>query len=157
MVVSSSTWTYIKLIEILCLSTEKKNLYQSFTAHLLLTYAFFNICNSKTIFTTKQNSELCLNVTEATLITSPPSTLDVTVGESIVLPCQVTHDPSLELKFTWFFNEQLIQFGRHGGYFEKVGSVSIDTPCITCWLVFVFFINVTRGNIPLDTELTSKT
>ncbi|KAI4889445.1 hypothetical protein NFI96_022802, partial [Prochilodus magdalenae] len=60
----------------------------------------------------------------ATIITTPPSTLDVTVGESIVLPCQVTHDPTLELKFTWFFNEQLIHFGSHGGYFEKVGGHS---------------------------------
>uniref|UniRef100_A0A4W5P217 Contactin 4 n=1 Tax=Hucho hucho TaxID=62062 RepID=A0A4W5P217_9TELE len=60
-----------------------------------------------------------LMVKEPTIITTPPSTLDVTVGESIVLPCQVTHDPSLELKFTWFFNEQLIHFGNHGGYFEK--------------------------------------
>ncbi|XP_072541022.1 contactin-4 [Salminus brasiliensis] len=65
-----------------------------------------------------------LMVKEATIITTPPSTLDVTVGESIVLPCQVTHDPSLELKFTWFFNEQLIHFGSHGGYFEKVGGHS---------------------------------
>ncbi|XP_041748489.1 contactin-4 isoform X1 [Coregonus clupeaformis] len=63
-----------------------------------------------------------LMVKEPTIITTPPSTLDVTVGESIVLPCQVTHDPSLELKFTWFFNEQLIHFGNHGGYFEKVGG-----------------------------------
>ncbi|XP_076869807.1 contactin-4-like [Brachyhypopomus gauderio] len=65
-----------------------------------------------------------LMVKEATIITTVPSTLDVTVGESIVLPCQVTHDPSLELKFTWFFNEQLIHFGSHGGYFEKVGGRS---------------------------------
>ncbi|XP_053355561.1 contactin-4-like [Clarias gariepinus] len=65
-----------------------------------------------------------LMVKEATIITTLPSTLDVTVGESIVLPCQVTHDPSLELKFTWFFNEQLIHFGNHGVYFEKVGSHS---------------------------------
>ncbi|KAK7916146.1 hypothetical protein WMY93_011907 [Mugilogobius chulae] len=60
--------------------------------------------------------------TEATIITSQPNTLDVTVGESVVLPCQVNHDPSLELKFTWFFNEQLIHFGSHGGFFEKVGG-----------------------------------
>ncbi|KAG7278619.1 hypothetical protein CRUP_031914 [Coryphaenoides rupestris] len=26
--------------------------------------------------------------------------MDVTVGESVILPCQVTYDPSLELKFT---------------------------------------------------------
>ncbi|KAM7402585.1 hypothetical protein PAMP_017809 [Pampus punctatissimus] len=61
-------------------------------------------------------------VKEPTIITTLPSTLDVTVGESVVLPCQVSHDPSLELKFTWFFNEQLIHFGSHGGFFEKVGG-----------------------------------
>uniref|UniRef100_A0A8C6VT43 Contactin 4 n=1 Tax=Nothobranchius furzeri TaxID=105023 RepID=A0A8C6VT43_NOTFU len=59
-----------------------------------------------------------------TIITTQPATLDVTVGESVVLPCQVSHDPSLELKFTWFFNEQLIHFGNHGGFFEKVGGVT---------------------------------
>lgn len=63
-------------------------------------------------------------VSEPTIITTQPSTLDVTVGESVVLPCQVNHDPSLELKFTWFFNEQLIHFGSHGEFFEKVGGVS---------------------------------
>uniref|UniRef100_A0A4W5KG98 Contactin 3a, tandem duplicate 1 n=1 Tax=Hucho hucho TaxID=62062 RepID=A0A4W5KG98_9TELE len=60
-----------------------------------------------------------LLVKETTVITSPAGHLDVTVGESIVLPCQVSHDPTLDLKFTWFFNEQLIHFGNHGGYFEK--------------------------------------
>uniref|UniRef100_A0A7N6ACJ8 Contactin 3a, tandem duplicate 1 n=1 Tax=Anabas testudineus TaxID=64144 RepID=A0A7N6ACJ8_ANATE len=65
-----------------------------------------------------------LFVKEPTVITSPAGHLDVTVGESIVLPCQVSHDPTLELKFTWFFNEQLIHFGSHGVYFEKVGGVS---------------------------------
>ncbi|NP_001073520.1 contactin-4 precursor [Danio rerio] len=63
-----------------------------------------------------------LLVKEPTIITTAPNTLDVTVGESIILPCQVSYDPSLELKFTWFFNEQLIHFGSHGGYFEKVGG-----------------------------------
>ncbi|XP_067444419.1 contactin-4 isoform X1 [Thunnus thynnus] len=63
-----------------------------------------------------------VTVKEPTIITTLPSTLDVTVGESVVLPCQVSHDPSLELKFTWFFNEQLIHFAGHGGFFEKVGG-----------------------------------
>ncbi|XP_016368525.1 contactin-4-like isoform X1 [Sinocyclocheilus rhinocerous] len=63
-----------------------------------------------------------LLVKEPTIITTAPNTLDVTVGESIILPCQVSYDYSLELKFTWFFNEQLIHFGSHGGYFEKVGG-----------------------------------
>uniref|UniRef100_A0A672ITM7 Contactin 3a, tandem duplicate 1 n=1 Tax=Salarias fasciatus TaxID=181472 RepID=A0A672ITM7_SALFA len=65
-----------------------------------------------------------LLVKEATSITSPAGHLDVTIGESIVLPCQVSHDPTLDLKFTWFFNEQLIRFGSHGVYFEKVGGRS---------------------------------
>ncbi|KAM6925227.1 contactin-4 [Xenentodon cancila] len=65
-----------------------------------------------------------LLVKEATVITSPAGHLDVTVGESIVLPCQVSHDPTLDLKFTWFFNEQLIHFGSHGAFFEKVGGRS---------------------------------
>uniref|UniRef100_A0A1A8Q8H0 Contactin 4 n=2 Tax=Nothobranchius rachovii TaxID=451742 RepID=A0A1A8Q8H0_9TELE len=63
-----------------------------------------------------------VTVKEPTIITTQPAMLDVTVGESVVLPCQVSHDPSLELKFTWFFNEQLIHFGNHGGFFEKVGG-----------------------------------
>uniref|UniRef100_A0A3Q2PJU5 Contactin 3a, tandem duplicate 1 n=1 Tax=Fundulus heteroclitus TaxID=8078 RepID=A0A3Q2PJU5_FUNHE len=65
-----------------------------------------------------------LLVKEATAITSPAGHLDVTVGESIVLPCQVSHDPTLDLKFTWFFNEQVIHFGSQGAYFEKVGGRS---------------------------------
>ncbi|XP_066554177.1 contactin-4 isoform X2 [Amia ocellicauda] len=65
-----------------------------------------------------------LLVKDPTIITVPPSNMDVTVGESIVLPCQVSHDHSLDIKFTWFFNEQLIHFGSHGGYFEKVGGHS---------------------------------
>lgn len=66
----------------------------------------------------------CSPSAEPTAITSPAGHLDVTVGESIVLPCQVSHDPTLELKFTWFFNEQLIHFGNHWAFFEKVGGVS---------------------------------
>ncbi|XP_062282786.1 contactin-4 [Scomber scombrus] len=65
-----------------------------------------------------------LLVKDPTVITSPAGHLDVTVGESIVLPCQVFHDPTLDLKFTWFFNEQVIHFGSHGAYFEKVGGPS---------------------------------
>lgn len=53
--------------------------------------------------------------------------MDVTVGESIVLPCQVTHDHSLDIVFTWFFNGHLIDFDRDGDHFERVGGVSINT------------------------------
>uniref|UniRef100_A0A673N3E9 Contactin-3-like n=1 Tax=Sinocyclocheilus rhinocerous TaxID=307959 RepID=A0A673N3E9_9TELE len=63
-------------------------------------------------------------ISEPTIITSKATQLDVTVGESVVIPCQVSRDPTLDVRFTWFFNEQLINFGSHGGYFEKVGGTS---------------------------------
>lgn len=56
----------------------------------------------------------------------PPSSMDVTVGESIVLTCQVTHDHSLDIVFTWSFNGHLIDFDKDGDHFERVGGVSIN-------------------------------
>uniref|UniRef100_A0A672Q641 Contactin-4-like n=1 Tax=Sinocyclocheilus grahami TaxID=75366 RepID=A0A672Q641_SINGR len=66
-----------------------------------------------------------LVVKEPTIITSKATQLDVTVGESVVIPCQVSRDPTLDVRFTWFFNEQLINFGSHGGYFEKTSAGDI--------------------------------
>lgn len=62
--------------------------------------------------------------TEKTVITIPPSNMDVTVGESIVLPCQVSHDPSLDVVFTWSFNGNRIDFKRGIHHFERIGGVS---------------------------------
>uniref|UniRef100_A0A673NAJ7 Contactin-3-like n=1 Tax=Sinocyclocheilus rhinocerous TaxID=307959 RepID=A0A673NAJ7_9TELE len=64
-------------------------------------------------------------ISEPTIITSKATQLDVTVGESVVIPCQVSRDPTLDVRFTWFFNEQLINFGSHGGYFEKTSAGDI--------------------------------
>uniref|UniRef100_A0A3P9CU66 Contactin-3 n=1 Tax=Maylandia zebra TaxID=106582 RepID=A0A3P9CU66_9CICH len=47
---------------------------------------------------------------------------EIIVGESIVLPCQVTSDPVLDVSFSWAFNGQLIAKGD--GHFEFVGGVS---------------------------------
>lgn len=63
-------------------------------------------------------------MTDPTRITIPPSDMDVTVGESTILPCQVSHDPSLSVEFAWSFNGQLIDFRRDRDHFEKVGGVS---------------------------------
>lgn len=56
-----------------------------------------------------------------------PFSMDVTVGESIVLPCQVSHDHSLDIVFTWSFNGHLIDFEKDGDHFERVGGVSIKS------------------------------
>ena len=39
----------------------------------------------------------CFHSLDPTKVMVPPSSMDVTVGESIVLPCQVTHDHSLNI------------------------------------------------------------
>ncbi|KAM6169416.1 contactin-4 isoform 4-T4 [Rhynchocyon petersi] len=65
-----------------------------------------------------------LVVKDPTRVMVPPSSMDVTVGESIVLPCQVTHDHSLDIVFTWTFNGHLIDFDRDGDHFERVGGDS---------------------------------
>ncbi|KAF4792086.1 Contactin-3 [Turdus rufiventris] len=63
-----------------------------------------------------------LRVTEPTRITLAPSNMDVTVGESVVLPCQVQHDPLLDISFTWYFNGTLTELQRDASHFEKVGG-----------------------------------
>lgn len=68
----------------------------------------------------------CFRSADPTRVMVPPSSMDVTVGESIVLTCQVTHDHSLDIVFTWSFNGQLIDFDKDGDHFERVGGVSIN-------------------------------
>uniref|UniRef100_A0A8C6YTF1 Contactin-3 n=1 Tax=Nothoprocta perdicaria TaxID=30464 RepID=A0A8C6YTF1_NOTPE len=63
-----------------------------------------------------------LIVTEPTRITLAPSNMDVTVGESVVLPCQVQHDPILDISFSWYFNGTLTDFRKDASHFEKVGG-----------------------------------
>jgi len=52
--------------------------------------------------------------------------MDVTVGESVILPCQVQHDPILDISFTWYFNGTLTDFKKDASHFEKVGGVSCE-------------------------------
>uniref|UniRef100_A0A8C7XZ94 Contactin 3a, tandem duplicate 2 n=1 Tax=Oryzias sinensis TaxID=183150 RepID=A0A8C7XZ94_9TELE len=48
---------------------------------------------------------------------------NIIVGESIVLPCQITSDPVLDVSFSWAFNGQLIAKGD--GHFETAGDLMI--------------------------------
>ncbi|KAI4563810.1 hypothetical protein MJG53_016384 [Ovis ammon polii x Ovis aries] len=66
-----------------------------------------------------------LIIKERTVITVPPSKMDVTVGESIVLPCQVSHDPSIEVVFVWSFNGDVIDFKKGVAHFERIGGDSV--------------------------------
>lgn len=59
---------------------------------------------------------------DPTKITQGPVDMEIIVGESIVLPCQVASDPVLDVSFSWAFNGQLITKGD--SHFELVGGVS---------------------------------
>uniref|UniRef100_A0A669F8V3 Contactin 3b n=1 Tax=Oreochromis niloticus TaxID=8128 RepID=A0A669F8V3_ORENI len=62
-----------------------------------------------------------------TRITMRPTNMEIIVGESIVLPCQIASDPALDVSFSWAFNGQLIDFQRDSDHFERVGgSISGD-------------------------------
>ncbi|KAG7227069.1 hypothetical protein INR49_022416 [Caranx melampygus] len=61
-----------------------------------------------------------LLVTDPTRIIQGPVDMEIIVGESIVLPCQVTSDPVLDVSFSWAFNGQLIAKGD--SHFELVGG-----------------------------------
>lgn len=81
-----------------------------------------------------------------------PFSMDVTVGESIVLPCQVSHDHSLDIMFTWSFNGHLIDFEKDGDHFERVGGVSINTKAIPpkCSSSLLTVIVIAEHNIELS-------
>ncbi|XP_058535164.1 contactin-6 [Ochotona princeps] len=67
-----------------------------------------------------------LVVKERTVITVPPSNVDVTVGESIILPCQVSRDPSTRVAFLWAFNGNFLDLNNGAAtHFERVGGESV--------------------------------
>ncbi|XP_060095551.1 contactin-6-like isoform X2 [Heteronotia binoei] len=66
-----------------------------------------------------------LIVKEKTVLITPSSKVDVTVGESIVLPCQVSKDPSIDVAFSWSFNGDVIDLKRRMTHFESVGGESV--------------------------------
>uniref|UniRef100_A0A8C2J839 Contactin 3a, tandem duplicate 2 n=1 Tax=Cyprinus carpio TaxID=7962 RepID=A0A8C2J839_CYPCA len=66
-----------------------------------------------------------LLVTDPTQITQGPVDMEIIVGESIVLPCQISCDPALDVSFSWAFNGQLLN--KLDQHYEHVGgSISGD-------------------------------
>ncbi|XP_051561849.1 contactin-4-like [Myxocyprinus asiaticus] len=79
-------------------------------------------CVARNPFGTSSSSGT-LVVKEPTKITVPPLSMDATVGESIVLPCEVSKDSTLHPTFKWFFSGKLIDFSRHD-HFGMIGGES---------------------------------
>uniref|UniRef100_A0A8C4Z783 Contactin-4-like n=1 Tax=Gadus morhua TaxID=8049 RepID=A0A8C4Z783_GADMO len=80
-------------------------------------------CVAQNIFGTSSSSG-SLVVKEPTRIVVPPLALDATVGQSVVLPCEVVSDPTLEPVFKWFLNGKPIDLGHRREHFEMIGGVS---------------------------------
>ncbi|KAJ8368638.1 hypothetical protein SKAU_G00086660 [Synaphobranchus kaupii] len=63
-------------------------------------------------------------VKEAMSVELSPARVEVTVGESVVLSCKATHDPSLDVGFLWLLNRQPLSFNQEGGHFEYIQTQS---------------------------------
>lgn len=53
-----------------------------------------------------------------------PKRVEVTVGESVVLSCKASHDPSLDVSFLWQLNNQPLDARQDDGHFEFIRTVS---------------------------------
>ncbi|XP_061916934.1 contactin-5 isoform X1 [Entelurus aequoreus] len=65
-------------------------------------------------------------VKEAMRVEVSPSSVEVTVGESVVLSCKVSHHTSMDLTFLWTFNQQPITFKQAGGHFDYIHTVRAE-------------------------------
>lgn len=78
--------------------------------------------------------------------------LDATVGQSLVLPCEVSSDSSLNPNFKWFFNGKAIDFNRQE-HFERIGAVCIMWVNLWClWPNKISAMDLTRA----DTEVSES-
>uniref|UniRef100_A0A8C2TV77 Contactin 2 n=1 Tax=Coturnix japonica TaxID=93934 RepID=A0A8C2TV77_COTJA len=79
-------------------------------------------------FMGKANSTGILSVRDATKITLAPSSADINVGENITLQCHASHDPTMDLTFTWSLDDFPIDLDKSEGHYrrkEAVGDLAI--------------------------------
>lgn len=62
--------------------------------------------------------------TDATKITLAPSNADINQGENVTLQCHASHDPTMDLTFTWALNGVLLDLEVTAGPFHRVEGVS---------------------------------
>ncbi|NWZ85971.1 CNTN2 protein, partial [Poecile atricapillus] len=83
-------------------------------------------------FMGKANSTGILSVRDATKITLAPSSADINVGENLTLQCHASHDPTMDLTFTWSLDDFPIDFDKSEGHYrrasakEAIGDLSIS-------------------------------
>ncbi|KAM3935364.1 contactin-2 isoform 2-T2 [Leptodactylus fuscus] len=70
----------------------------------------------------KSNSTGILSVREATRITLAPSGSDINEGDSVTLQCHASHDPTMDLTFTWELDGMPINFEKEEEHYQKVSG-----------------------------------
>uniref|UniRef100_A0A803TTJ1 Contactin-2 n=1 Tax=Anolis carolinensis TaxID=28377 RepID=A0A803TTJ1_ANOCA len=74
-------------------------------------------------FMGKANSTGTLSVRDATKITLAPSSADINVGENITLKCHASHDPTMDLTFTWCLDDLLIDISKSEGHYKRKENI----------------------------------
>uniref|UniRef100_A0AAR2LD54 Contactin 2 n=1 Tax=Pygocentrus nattereri TaxID=42514 RepID=A0AAR2LD54_PYGNA len=74
----------------------------------------------------KANSTGHLSVRDATKIKLAPSNADINQGENVTLQCHASHDPTMDLTFTWSLNGVLLDLEEpNGHYHQTIGDLAI--------------------------------
>ncbi|XP_067101932.1 contactin-5 [Osmerus mordax] len=81
------------------------------------------VCRAENQFGSAEMTAM-LWVKEAMRVELSPSRVEVTVGESVVLSCKATHDPSLDVAFQWLLNQKPLNFQQDGNHFEYIQTQS---------------------------------
>ncbi|XP_056622405.1 contactin-5 isoform X4 [Triplophysa dalaica] len=81
------------------------------------------VCRAENQFGSAELMTVLL-VKEPMRVELSPVRVEVTVGESVVLSCKVTHDPTLEVSFFWLLNNQPLNAQHEGGHFEYIQTSS---------------------------------
>ncbi|XP_030634184.1 contactin-2 [Chanos chanos] len=68
----------------------------------------------------KANSTGHLSVRDATKITLAPSNADINQGENVTLQCHASHDPSMDLTFTWSLNGVPLDLEEPNSHYHRV-------------------------------------
>lgn len=70
-------------------------------------------------------------VSDATKITLAPSNADINQGENVSLQCHASHDPTMDLSFSWNLNGVVLDLEDSAGPYHRIEGVSM------CVYVFI--------------------
>uniref|UniRef100_A0A667YCI8 Contactin 2 n=1 Tax=Myripristis murdjan TaxID=586833 RepID=A0A667YCI8_9TELE len=71
----------------------------------------------------KANSTAHLSVRDATKITLAPSNADINQGENVTLQCHASHDPTMDLTFTWALNGAPLELEAPAGPYHRKETI----------------------------------